>query len=147
MGVGVGCDCMMGNGQALKKQKEQEEKLEIEKTKRAKDQDKIHRDRIKAKLEQVSLILLLSTPCLPYIAIVHTCHTLPVTTRSSCLCSVSRALGNSLAQDRLERLAAKGIKPQEGGGGAKADKPVSITKNILRTLSRLLPFPHKTPSS
>jgi len=63
---------MMGNGQALKKQKEQEEKLEIEKTKRAKDQDKIHRDRIKAKLEQVSLILLLSTPCLPYIAIVHT---------------------------------------------------------------------------
>jgi len=57
---------MMGNGQALKKQKEQEEKLEIEKTKRAKDQDKIHRDRIKAKLEQVSFLFLSCMPATTY---------------------------------------------------------------------------------
>ena len=41
--------------QALKKQKEQEEKLAAEKIKRQKEQDKIDRDRIKAKLEQVAL--------------------------------------------------------------------------------------------
>jgi len=78
--------------EALKKQKEQEEKLEIEKTKRAKDQDKIHRDRIKAKLEQ----------------------------------------------DRLERLAAKGIKPEEAAAAAKADKPVDPFKEKKLALSSKL---------
>ena len=47
-----------GTEQALKKQKEQEEKLAAEKARKQKEQDKLDRERIKKKLEQVWVTLL-----------------------------------------------------------------------------------------
>ena len=126
--------------QALKKQKEQEEKLAAEKARRQKEQDKLDRERIKKKLEQVG----------------RTCACSSVFPRRASCCLREAATfreksHRNIAQDKLERLAAKGIKPEEAAAVAKVEKPPDPFKerklNLSSKLRDIIGFHRNDPTT